>query len=928
VVIDASTQPGYAGTPLVEIDGLAIIDSFSNGLTIKAGGSTVRGLAIGNVRNSAGIQLVGCDNNVIQGNYIGIGADGTTQRQNNRGVVLFNSSNNLIGGTTAAARNVISGNQSAGIDVVAGSSNVIQGNFLGTNAAGTAQLFNPSGVSIQSLSSINNLVGGTAAGAGNLISGNSFGISTQGTGTTIQGNLIGTDITGTKKIPNSTRGIQAIGDNMLVGGLTPGARNVISGNNDGVYIRGAGGKVQGNFIGTDITGTQALGNTSNGVTAGEGALIGGTEAGARNIISANGSFGNIALGINGSGATATVQGNYIGTDVTGTRSLGNPSNGIHISSGNNTIGGPVAGAGNVISGNTAGIVISSFSTGSVGNVIQGNFIGTNAAGTGPVPNIQQGIVAPNAVNNTIGGTQSGAANKIAYNGGPGIAITNSSGIVIRGNSIFSNNGLGIDLGGDGVTANDNLDADVGPNTLQNFPVLTTVSSTNNSTTIQGSLGSLTNTTFDIDFYSSAAADPSGNGEGAQFVGTTQVTTNGNGNGTINVTFPFALATGRVITATATDPNGNTSEFSATNSTLTNGSLQFTLSSIQLIEDLGTLTLTVQRTGGGVGDLSVDYSTTDGTAIAGQDYTSTSGTLNFTAGETSKTIQIPILDDATTEPTETFTVSLRNPTSPETVGAPSTVFVTVLDHGTAPALTISAVTVVEGNAGVTTDAVFTINMSAATGRSVTGNFATGNLSAFGGASCTTQGVDYESLSGPFSFTPGSTTFTIPIKICGDTSAEADETFRVQLTNNTGAFPQFSQSVGAIVNDDVLELVLEESGPVPGQAAALDSIFAVRDPFRIVSIPEWFPTGPDKNTRVMLFARNLQLNPGELSGAVVVRFTGSTQIIEVPAQDVRPAANPDLTQVVVRLPDGLEPGTYTVFIRAHTRTSNTGTIRIAP
>ena len=152
--------------------------------------------------------------------------------------------------------------------------------------------------------------------------------------------------------------------------------------------------------------------------------------------------------------------------------------------------------------------------------------------------------------------------------------------------------------------------------------------------------------------------------------------------------------------------------------------------------------------------------------------------------------------------------------------------------------------------------------------------------------------------------------------------------MQLTNTTGAFPPVSQAVGAIVNDDILEWVLEESGPVPGQAAALDSIFAVRDPFRIVSIPEWFPTGPDKNTRVMLFARNLQLNPGESSGAVVVRFTGSTQIIEVPAQDVRPAANPDLTQVVVRLPDGLEPGTYTVFIRAHTRTSNTGTIRIAP
>src|SRR6185436_8055947 len=205
-----------------------------------------------------------------------------------------------------------------------------------------------------------------------------------------------------KKISNSTYGIQAVGSNMLVGGLTPGARNVVSGNNEGVFIRGAGGKVQGNYIGTDITGTQALGNNGSGVTAGDGAIIGGTVPEARNIISAN-FIGNVALGLNNSGTAATVQGNYIGTDVTGTRSLGNPSNGINIFSNNNLIGGLVAGAGNVISGNSNGIVISSFSSGSVGNVIRGNFIGTNAAGTGPVPNLQQGIVITGAVNNTIGG---------------------------------------------------------------------------------------------------------------------------------------------------------------------------------------------------------------------------------------------------------------------------------------------------------------------------------------------------------------------------------------------------------------------------------------------------------------------------------------------------------------------------------------------
>ena len=927
VAIDATTQPGYAGTPLVELDGVAIPNGSAAGLTIKAGGSTVRGLAIGNFRNNGGVLLDNCDNNLIQGNYLGVGADGTTARPNFRGIILTNSSNNVIGGTTAAARNIISGNAASGIDID-GDSNVVQGNFIGTNAAGTAQLSQPGGVSINILSSTNNLIGGTAAGAGNLISGHQFGISSQGAGTTIQGNLIGTDVTGTKKIPNSTRGIQTFGDNTLVGGLTPGARNIISGNGEGIFIRGAGSKVQGNYIGTDITGTLPLGNSGNGVSAAEGSLIGGTVPEARNIISANGSFGNVALNTSSSGAPATVQGNYIGTDVTGTRSLGTFTNGINISSNNNIVGGLVAGARNVISGNSAGIVISVFSGGSAGNVIQGNFIGTNATGTGPVPNIQQGIVVTSATNNTIGGTQSEAANKIAYNGGPGIAITNGNGIVIRGNSIFSNNGLGIDLGTTGVTANDSIDADVGPNFLQNFPVITTVMSTSNSTTIQGSLNSLPNTTYNVDFYSNAAVDPSGNGEGAQFFGTTSVTTNGNGDATINVTLPVALTAGRVITATATDPNGNTSEFSAADPTTANGSLQFTVSSLVIIEDVGTITLTVQRSGGTVGNLSVDYSTADGTAIAGQDYTSASGTLNFTAGETSKTIQIPILDDATLESNESFTVTLRNNTNPEIVGAPSTVFVTLQDRSTFPLLSITPISVVEGT-GATTDAVFTVNLSAATGRSVSGNFATSNLAAFGGASCTTQGVDYESRTGTFSFTPGSTTFTIAIKVCGDTSAETDETFRVALSSPSGAVIQINQGFGTIVNDDILELVLEQSGPNPDQAAVLDSILAIRDPFPVVGIPEWMTTGIDRNTRIVLFARNLQLNPGESSAAVIVRFTGSnSQIFEVPAQDVRAVANSDLTQVTVRLPDNLPSGTCTVFIRAHTRTSNTGTIRIAP
>jgi Calx-beta domain-containing protein/beta-propeller repeat-containing protein/carboxypeptidase family protein len=934
VVIDATTQPGYAGTPLIELDGTGLGTSTvnSSGLNIKVGGSTVRGLSIVNFRGGSGIALNNCDNNVIQGNYIGVGANGTTVKQNQRGIQLTNSSNNLIGGTTAAARNVISGNSLNALEINGGNANAIQGNFIGTNAAGTAELHNSTAVAIFNATSIDNLIGGTAAGAGNLISGNQGGgIITNGNSTRIQGNLIGTDVTGTKKIPNTT-GISANGQNILIGGVTAGARNVISGNSsEGVNIRGTGSKVQGNYIGTDITGTLALGNSANGVSAVEGALIGGTEPGARNIISANGSFGNngnVSLGFTNTNVGATVQGNYIGTDVTGTKALGGSSPGIVITTNNHTVGGLVPEARNLISGNSVGIRF--FST-TVGNVIQGNFIGLNAAGTGPLPNNQQGIAINGAVNNTIGGSQIEAANKIAFNGGGGITISgNAQGNSIRGNSIFSNNGLGIDLGANGVTANDGSDPDTGPNNLQNFPVITGVMLSSNSTTIQGTLKSLSNTAFQIDFYSNGSVDPSGNGEGAQFFNTTSVTTDGNGDATINATFPIALPAGRVITATATDPNGNTSEFSAADSSGATGSVHFAATSVQVIEDVGSLSVTVVRTGGTTGNLSVDYATTDGTAIAGQDYTSASGTLTFTGGETTKTIQIPIADDAMTETDETFSISLGT-ANLEALGAPVKLVVTVQDHDTVPTIRVDGVNVVEGNAGNTTDALFTISLSAATGRAVSVDFTTVNAGALSGSSCNNAGVDYLSASGTLSFTPSVTAFTIPIKICGDNNAEGGEAFGVSLLNPNGATlaaPGFSFVV--IEDDDPLQLLLEESGPIAGQVVALDALLALRDPFRVQGIPEWYSTGPDRNTRVAFFARNLQLNPGESPSDVqVILIQNSNGVFHfASAEAVSVIPNSEFTEVVIRLPNTLVAGTYTVQILAHGQTSNTGTIRIAP
>jgi hypothetical protein len=498
---------------------------------------------------------------------------------------------------------------------------------------------------------------------------------------------------------------------------------------------------------------------------------------------------------------------------------------------------------------------------------------------------------------------------------------------IRGNSIFSNNGLGIDLGADGVTANDANDADAGANDLQNFPVLTSVTRGGNTTTINGSLKSTPNTTFQIDFYSSAALDPSGNGEGALFFGTTPVTTNGNGDATINVTLPVPLETGRVITATASDPNGNTSEFSAGDITSAAGAVQFSVSSIQVIEDLGLLNLTVLRECGSAGTLAIDFATIDGTAIAGQDYTATSGTLIFNDGETSKTIPIPILDDAVTEPDETFTVALRNAPGLETLGAPNTVVVTIQDRNTIPIISQNAPSVPEGNTGTVTEALFTFTLSAATGRSVSANYATQNSSAFGSPSCSNSGTDYESISGMISFSPGNTSVTIPVKICGDNSAEANEIFRLILSSPVNAIVESPQPNGRILDDDQLELLNNASGPGVDQAAALDSVLMLRDPFRVV-VPEWFTIGPDRNTRVMFFVRGLQLNPGEFPSSVQVLLSSNSEFFPVRAEDVRAVPNTDFAQVVIKLPNDLAPGTYTVAVIAHFKTSNTGSIRIAP
>jgi len=622
--------------------------------------------------------------NVIAGN----GQDG----------IRIMSAANTVGGTTPDSRNVISANNGYGILITGtgASENQVQGNFIGTDATGTMTsdqdgnaLGNRSGVVIidapaNTVGGPSSLSGGRLSGAGNLISGNSKNVSEAkvqiygagATGNLVQGNFIGTDVTGTKALshPDDVGGVSIAegATNNTVGGLTPDLRNLISGNaGDGVLIKDHGTKlnlVEGNFIGTDVTGSIPLGNSGNGVdiVSTSGNTVGGVRPSdgplslAGNLISANGRAGVTCFGYQGDTEQNFIEGNFIGTDATGTMvtgpdpvtpgmtlPLGNAWGGVEVTTaGEIQIGGPGEiydvltenyndTFGNVISGNlssgvfiytdepgnfVAGNFIGTDVTGRValgnqgngvtvygpdsfvgyppfgggelehpyGNVISGNSgngvaiytngnsvmsnqIGTDLSGTIPLGNRLDGVRVYSGSNNTIGGRTGESGNVIAYNGSTDVRPTagvlvvqigtvSATGNAILSNSIFSNVGLGIDLNQDGVTPNTPGGPHTGANNLQNYPVLTSVTGNSTQTTVQGTLNSTPNATFELQFYSNTVADPSGYGEGQSFLGSKSVTSNSNGDVSFSATFSTSDFVGQFISATSTDAAGNTSEF--------------------------------------------------------------------------------------------------------------------------------------------------------------------------------------------------------------------------------------------------------------------------------------------------------------------------------------------------------------------------------
>lgn len=682
--IDGFSQPGASSENqilLIEINGTNAGEK-SNGFVIKADNCLIKGLVI-NGFSGSGIYLDHASSNIIESNFIGTDNTGITKIGNGTynsltnngegaGISIYISDNNIIGGSTPSAGNIISGNPYIGIlirgDVIentvyTSSGNKIKGNLIGTDISGANSLANRYGIKIDK--SVSTDIGGLLSEERNIISGNNFGIYITGSDTSkgniIRGNYVGTDITGTKPVQIGSNengqpiyqggGVLIYASETIIGGSLPEARNIISGNaSQGLAISGSlnhlgpasGNIIRGNYIGTDVSGTLAVpngfgimimnsgnnqiggdiktdgnllsGNREVGIYAGyedatgnkiEGNLIGTTADGTQalgNGLGMEDLYGYGGVNINGPGNSVggtdplkrniisgnltgitlrdtadncIISGNYIGVDINGTKAIPNINNGISIKGGkNNLIGGSENSIRNIISGNLKSGIFITFSDVfptlgnnpeySTNNIIQDNYIGTDVTGAEAIGNSLAGIsLVTGANNNQI--TQ----NTIADNGGSGVSCSGPddppSGNSISSNSIYSNGLLGIELAGGtedsyGVTENDE-ESLTGPNNLQNYPMIGSVSFSPGLVNIMGTFTSKPSFQYSLQFFANLITDNSGHGEGQTYLGSQTITTDASGNASFTLSLPIFGRDGQVITATATDPLGNTSEFS-------------------------------------------------------------------------------------------------------------------------------------------------------------------------------------------------------------------------------------------------------------------------------------------------------------------------------------------------------------------------------
>jgi hypothetical protein len=455
-------QGNYIG---LDVNGTVPLGNAGNGVLIQSsagntiGGTTAEARNLISANGGSAVFIVGAtaSDNQVQGNIIGLDITGTISLGNTgSGVLIQSAPRNTIGGTTAAARNVISSNAENGIGIygVDASDNRVQGNYIGTDITGTQDRGN--GYSIPNNfagvyvgGSLRTIIGGETTGAGNVISGNDYAgiFMYQAVDTQIQANHVGTNASGTSALGNSGSGIIGSSSHRtIVGGTNPAARNIISGNDNSPDAAGIwfvfdsnDNQVLGNFIGVDVTGTLPLGNRTVGVVLGGSRnIVGGTVPGARNVISDN------AVGVLVVKDDNVVQGNYIGVDVTGTIPFGNREDGVRIAGGNrNTIGGTTSSAPNIISASRSHGIRINFDPNegeATENIIQGNYIGTDVSGNADLGNTISGVYIEFTSSNLIGGDTSGAGNVISGNDQNGVFVLGAESAAnrIQGNYIGTN----------------------------------------------------------------------------------------------------------------------------------------------------------------------------------------------------------------------------------------------------------------------------------------------------------------------------------------------------------------------------------------------------------------------------------------------------------------------------------------------------------
>jgi uncharacterized repeat protein (TIGR01451 family) len=803
--------PDVGITDPVTIDGTGTgTEIRGNGFTVGGNGpSTIRGLVI---NGGYGITITASGGGSrIEGNWIGPSRSGKDPVPGTVGGVLIDhSSGNVVGGTDAAARNVISGISGSAVRILGGSDNVVQGNYIGTDAAGTTSLSSTLGVSIEGSSS--NVVGGASVAARNLISANGGQVriccEADATANRIQGNWIGFDATGTKAFfGGNSDSVVVTGSGHTLGGTSFATRNVIAGYASAVSVLGSDDKIQGNFIGLDAAGVHRVGAVRGVVIqVGSGAnLIGGTVPGARNVIAGN-NF-DVVLG----GLGSKVQGNYIGRDASGDQEIFGFSGGGGIFAPGD--GSPANGNFTISGTREAPQVVSSISVWGAfvqptPVVIQGNFIGTSHDGEA-VALYGGGIGIGGASGVLIGGPNPGEGNVIANAYGPAIGIgspparrnriqRNTIGVSASGSVSLGSGGIDLHPPGflSGVTPNDviftaptaiavsegqsgstealvpvhlAIDEDVGPNDLQNFPELTRADP--GSGVVEGVLESRPGTAYTIEVFAKASCGGLGYGNGGRFLAAINTTTDDRGIATFLA--QAAVTTGEFVTATATDAEGNTSEFS------------------RCLKADGTILP--------VPPPSLRFWTTPGSATADTDFVSQSGALTFPEGSSlDRVIRVPVIGDVAAEADERFFVAL-SPNGATTSAPLATV--TILDDDSATYLdvdgnpltvSVADAEVIEGNSGASS-AAFTVTLSGMSSRTVTISYATADVTA----SVTS---DYDAVSGTLTFPPGTLRQTVSVPVHGDLDVEADETFTLSLGPPTNAGLGRGQAVGVILDDD--------------------------------------------------------------------------------------------------------------------------------